>query len=202
MANSNTQFNFPDHTKIVLDGTGTWCHFWHLPLEAAKKLVETGELVDHALDNRSLLSYPLQTLLNFSVAPKQPAARAGTASRSVSNSRRRPEISPEMQGVPAANQFRKKVQFILEVVREWNKNGGIGNSDMTREGRLMWTGARQTVGCEVPTKHVWVTIGSRWGDVRLSAFVDPRKPAELGADIDESRKGRERAREALAAGGK
>ena len=31
------QFNFPDHTKIVLDATGTWCHFWHLPQDAATR---------------------------------------------------------------------------------------------------------------------------------------------------------------------
>ncbi|KAK5663387.1 hypothetical protein OQA88_3815 [Cercophora sp. LCS_1] len=183
------QFNFPDHTKIVLDATGTWCHFWHLPQDVAKKFEETGTLPESALDGRTVLSYPLQTLLNFTAPPRQPAPRAGT--RSASNpTRHRPEISPELQGIPAANQLRRKIEFIRDIVREWNTNGGIGNSDMSREKRLRWTGVRETKNVQIPTKHVWVTIGARWGDERLSAYVDPRKPAELGPDIDESKKTR------------
>ncbi|KAL2017907.1 hypothetical protein VTK56DRAFT_1563 [Thermocarpiscus australiensis] len=181
------QFNFPDHTKIVLDATGTWCHFWHLPQGAAKKLEETGSLAESALDDRAVLSYPLQTLLNFATVPKQPAPRAGSRSAS-SSTRRRPEISPELQGIPAANHFRQKIEFIRDVVREWNVNGGIGNSDMSREKRLRWTGVRETHNVPIPAKHVWVTIGARWGDQRTSAYVDPRKPNEIGPDIDESRK--------------
>ncbi|KAH8905501.1 Pkinase-domain-containing protein [Coniochaeta sp. PMI_546] len=187
------QFNFPDHTKIVLDSTGTWCHFWHLPAEAAKKLEETGSLDEAALDDRTVLSYPLQTLLNFSVPPKQPATRsAGTRAASSSSSARRlrPEISPELQGIPAANQFRRKIEFIRDMVREWNANGGIGNSDMSRERRLRWTGVRETKNVQIPAKHVWVSIGARWGDERYSCFVDPRRPAVLGEDVDEARKER------------
>ncbi|KAM7196110.1 cell cycle serine/threonine-protein kinase CDC5/MSD2 [Naviculisporaceae sp. PSN 640] len=179
------QFNFPDHTKIVIDSTGTWCHFWHLPEDAAKRLEQTGTLAESALDDRTVLSYPLQTLLNFSTPAKQPAVRAG--SRSASNpTRRRPEIAPELQGIPAANHFRKKVEFIRDVVREWNANGGIGNSDMSRGGRLRWLGMRETKNVAIPAKHVWVTIGARWGDSRYCAYVDPRKPGVIGEDIDEA----------------
>ncbi|KAK3336492.1 hypothetical protein B0T19DRAFT_40329 [Cercophora scortea] len=181
------QFNFPDHTKIVLDSIATWCHFWHLPEDAAKHLEESGSLAESALDDRTVLSYPLQTLLNFSTPPKQPSQRASTRSASAS-SRRRPEISPELQGIPAANHFRKKVEFIRDVIREWNANEGIGNSDMSREKRLRWTGIRETKNVPIPAKHVWVTIGARCGDERLSAYVDPRKPNEIGPDIDESKK--------------
>ncbi|KAJ9157710.1 Cell cycle serine/threonine-protein kinase CDC5/MSD2 [Pleurostoma richardsiae] len=180
------QFNFPDHTKIVLDATGTFCHFWHLPQEAAERLAVTGSLEESALDDRTVLSYPLQTLLNFSTVSK-PAVRSST--RSASNpTRRRPEIAPELQGIPAANDFRRKVDFIKNVVKEWVTNGGIGNSDMSREGRLRWTGVRETKNVSFQQKHVWVTIGARWGDERYTAIVDPRRPAELGPDIDESKK--------------
>lgn len=184
-----TQFNFPDHTKIVLDSTGTWCHFWHLPEDAAKRLEETGSLDEAALDNRTVLSYPVQTLLNFSTVAKQPAPRAGATTRSASNpTRRRPEISPELQGIPRANHFRRKIEFIRDILREWSANGGIGNSDMSRAARLRWTGVRETRNVTVPAKHVWVTIGARWGDERLCAYVDPRNPAEIGPDIDETKK--------------
>lgn len=130
-----------------------------------------------------MLSYPLQTLLNFQT--KASTVRAG---RTTATSRRRPEIPAELQGIPAANDFRRKVEFIKNVVKEWNLNGGLGNSPMDRENRMRWTGYRETVNVNIPCKMVWVTVGARWGDQRLSAYVDPRKPAELGEEIDESKK--------------
>ncbi|RYP24725.1 hypothetical protein DL765_000271 [Monosporascus sp. GIB2] len=174
-ADGHLQFNFPDHTKIVLDATGTWCHFWHLPLEAAEKLATTGELDEAALDERAVLSYPLQTLLNFAAKPAIRPARNAT--------RKRPEINPMLQGIPTANDFRRKIEFIKNVVKEWVTNGGLGNSNMDREHRLLWTGCRETVRSG-PTKHVWVTIGARWGDARFSAVVDPKKPGVLGTEVE------------------
>ncbi|POR38222.1 Cell cycle serine/threonine-protein kinase CDC5/MSD2 [Tolypocladium paradoxum] len=176
------QFNFPDHTKIVLDATGTWCHFWHLPQEAAERLAATGTIGAAALDDRATLSYPLQTLLNFQSKPSV------TRSARTTTSRKRPEIDPELQGIPAANDFRRKIEFIKNVVKEWVANGGQGNSSMSRETRLRWTGIRELVNATIPQKHVWVTIGARWGDQRLSTYVDPRKPWELGEEVDSSKK--------------
>ncbi|CAI4216238.1 unnamed protein product [Parascedosporium putredinis] len=100
-----------------------------------------------------VLSYPLQTLLNFQT---KPTAARSTRSATTST-RRRPEIAPELQGIPAANDFRRKVDFIKRVVKEWVGNGGLGNSSMSREGRLRWTGYRETVNVPIPQKHVWVT---------------------------------------------
>ncbi|KAI8966057.1 kinase-like protein [Daldinia sp. FL1419] len=169
------QFNFPDHTKIVLDATGTWCHFWHLPQEAAEKLANTGELDEAALDERAVLSYPLQTLLNFATKPAIRPTRNTT--------RKRPEINPMLQGIPAANDFRRKIEFIKNIIKEWVVNGGLGNSYMDRERRQQWAGFRETVHSG-PSKHVWVTIGARWGDERYTALVDPKKPGELGDEVE------------------
>ena len=36
MATNTRQFNFPDHTKLILSADGSWCDFYHLPLEAAR----------------------------------------------------------------------------------------------------------------------------------------------------------------------
>lgn len=174
-ADGHLQFNFPDHTKIVLDATGTWCHFWHLPQEAAEKLASSGELDESALDERAVLSYPLQTLLNFATKPAIRPTRNVT--------RKRPEINPMIQGIPAANDFRRKIEFIKNMIKEWVVNGGLGNSYMDREHRQQWTGSRETVHSG-PSKHVWVTIGARWGDERYSAVVDPKKPRELGDEVE------------------
>ncbi|KAL2288172.1 hypothetical protein FJTKL_04278 [Diaporthe vaccinii] len=176
------QFNFPDHTKIVLDRTGTWCHFWHLSQEAAEQLASTGGMDEASLDDRAVLSYPLQTLLNFSTVPK-------ASQRSVPNStRHRPEIPLELQGIPAANDFRRKVEFIRAVVKEWARNGGIGKSDMSRDGRLKWPGLRQTRDCEVLSKQAWVTVGARGEDSRHAVWVDSRNPTTLLDEIDETKK--------------
>lgn len=161
------QFNFPDHTKIVISADGVWCDFYHLSLEAALDLSVKGTISGTALDDRQHLSYPLQTLLNFASKP----------TRSVkSTTRKRPEIDPMVQGIPSANDFRKKVEFIRSAVKEWVTNGGIGNSNMEPHGRLRWTGCREQINVKVPYKHVWVTVGSRNNDDRRVAWFNPRKP--------------------------
>lgn len=178
------QFNFPDHTKIVLDSTGEWCHFWHLSEKAANRLTKTGELDESSLDNRAVLSYPLQTLLNFTRQHANPVSLSQPT-------KYRPEIPKELRGIPDANGFGLKMRFIHKVVSEWVSNGGIGMSDMSRDGRLMWDGVRQTKNIELVTKHVWVTVGARGQDSRHAVWVDCRNPTILLEDIDESKKSKE-----------
>ena len=166
------QFNFPDHTKIVITADGTWCDFYHLPMEAAREIATKGTLSPSALDDRQNLSFPTQTLLNFMTKPAK------------STTRKRPEIDPMIQGIPQANEFRKKIEFIRDVVREWVSNGGLGNSNMDTEHRLRWTGHREIVNTKKEYKHVWVTVGARNGDDRRVALFDPRKPEEVRLDMD------------------
>ena len=90
------QFNFPDHTKMALDPYGRWCHFWHLSKASADRLAETGTLGDAALDMRSALTYPVQTLLNFHTKP------ASLRATSAATQRRRPEIDPRSRLAPLA----------------------------------------------------------------------------------------------------
>lgn len=171
------KFNFPDHTKIVINEDGTWCDFYHLPTDAAREFLQTGDLPANALDDRQHLSYPIQTLLNFA-----------TPSRTKAHTRGRPptnkplEIDPLLQGIPEANQFRQKIEFITSIVGEWIENGGIGNSAMDTKHRLRWTGARQKLGVE-PYKHVWVTVGATRGDERRCALFDPYRPSDCNEDL-------------------
>lgn len=127
-----------------------------------------------ALDDRQHLSFPLQTLLNFIVKPSRvpkPTAR-----------KQRPDIDPTIQGIPEANDFRKKVEFIRDVVKEWVKHDGLGNSNMEPETRLRWNGQRERVNVKAPYKHVWVTVGARNGDDRRVALFDPRRPDDIEPD--------------------
>ncbi|KFY35782.1 hypothetical protein V494_05625 [Pseudogymnoascus sp. VKM F-4513 (FW-928)] len=174
--NGSFQFNFPDHTKILLSADGTWCDFYHLPLEAARDLALTGNLPSAALDDRQHLSFPLQAFLNFMT---KPSTRVGTTSR-----RRGIQIDPMIQGIPAANDFHRKVEFIKAIVGEWIVNGGIGRSSMEPESRLRWLGNRELVNVKVPFKHVWVTVGAYGGDDRRVAWFDPREPGQVVPDIE------------------
>lgn len=127
-----------------------------------------------------MLSYPLQTLLNFHTKP---------STRSTSTTRRRPEIEPELAPIPQANDFRRKIEFIKDVVKEWVSNEGLGNSAMDRGGRLRWKGFRDTSSWGgKPQKQVWVTVGGRNGDTRVTCYVDPKKPWELLDEVETSRK--------------
>ncbi|KAJ4297147.1 Cell cycle serine/threonine-protein kinase cdc5/MSD2 [Collariella sp. IMI 366227] len=178
-ADGHMQFNFPDHTKIVLDPTGTFCHFWHLPKDAAKTFVSSGgsALPESALDDRAVLAYPLQTLLNFATVPKQPTSTTST-------SRRRPDIPADMRGIPAANQFRPKIEFVRDVVREWTAGGRIGNSDF-RGGKVALDGGEGDdegggSGEESGGGRAGeACVGDDWGeegDERVAALFDPRWP--------------------------
>ncbi|TGO18908.1 hypothetical protein BTUL_0007g01270 [Botrytis tulipae] len=168
------QFNFPDHTKVVLSADGFWCDFYHLSFECARELTENGTLPTTALDERQHLSYPLQTLLNFMAKP----------SRAVKpTSRKRPEIDPMIQGLPQANDFRRKVEFIRCAVKEWVQNGGLGISDMEPKTRLRWMGHREIYD-DKKLKHVWTTVGGRRGDERRVAWYDPRNPQEVIFDAE------------------
>ncbi|TAQ86051.1 hypothetical protein B7494_g5630 [Chlorociboria aeruginascens] len=168
------KFNFPDHTKVLISADGTWCDFYHLPLEAARELSQNGTISAAALDDRQRLSYPLQTLLNFMAKPTRPAR----------TTRKRPEIDPMIQGIPQANDFRRKVEFIKAVVKEWVANGGLGNSNLDPKVRLKWIGHRELVNVKVPYKHVWTTIGARNGDGRKVAWFDPKTPEAILHDIE------------------
>lgn len=103
---------------------------------------------------------------------------------SKSTTRKRPEIDPMIQGIPQANDFRRKIEFIRLVVKEWVTNGGLGVSDMEPKGRLRWGGYRELVNVKVPYKHVWVTVGGRNGDDRRVAWFDPKNPEAMIPDIE------------------
>lgn len=109
----------------------------------------------------------------------KPSTRNGTTTR-----RRGIQVDPMIQGIPAANDFRRKVEFIRTIVGEWINNGGIGCSSMDPETRLRWLGYRELVNVKVPYKHVWVTVGAHGGDDRRVAWFDPRDASKVVPDIE------------------
>ncbi|RAL62503.1 hypothetical protein DID88_005068 [Monilinia fructigena] len=150
------QFNFPDHTKVVLSADGFWCDFYHLSFECARELTEKGTLPTTALDERQHLSYPLQTLLNFMAKPSRAAK---------TTLRKRPEIDPMIQGLPKQTILGEK----LSLSDVQLKSGWMGYREVYDDKKL---------------KHVWTTVGGRKGDERRVAWYDPRKPQEVIYDAE------------------
>ncbi len=139
-------------------------------MDAARDLAETGTIPPAALDDRQHLSYSTQAFLNFMAKPR---ARGPS-----------PEIDPMIQGIPEINDFRRKIDFIKRVVKEWIDNGGIGCSSYNPETRLRWNGYRELVNIKAPYKHVWVTVGAYNGDDRRVAWFDPKEPEKIVPDIE------------------
>ena len=136
------QFNFPDHTKLVLSADASHCDFYHLPVAAARQLQRNGMLQDTALEKRTVLSYPTQNLVS---------------------GRWRDE---NFADVVQANQLEEKLHFIRSIMRLWQANGGLGK--MGKETRLEWRGTRELKPQHKPEKLVWVTVGAAGGDSRIS----------------------------------
>ncbi|MCJ1242853.1 Cell cycle serine/threonine-protein kinase cdc5/MSD2 [Trapelia coarctata] len=147
-SNASFQFNFPDHTKLVIStpssGSGSqdcWADFYHLSVSAANMLKKGRILPKSALEEREVLSFPLQVLLGGKHGEK------------------------DFANIILANELVRKVRFVREVLGAWARNGGLGN--MGRRAReLKWDGLREEGGRE---RLVWVSVGRGGGDERFEA---------------------------------
>ncbi|MCJ1316700.1 Cell cycle serine/threonine-protein kinase cdc5/MSD2 [Xylographa vitiligo] len=136
-ANQTFQFNFPDHTKLVLSATDGGADFYHLSVSAALLLKKGRLLPKVALEERDVLSYPLGVLL---------AGRCG---------------DKDFSAIIAANELVGKVRFVREVVGVWARNGGLG---CMGKREMRWEGLAEVGGRE---RAVWVTVGKGGGDARV-----------------------------------
>ena len=114
------QFNFPDHTKLVVSGDGTWLDFYHLPIQAAKAL-KTGRVLEAgALAARSVLCYPTSVMLTGSYC------------------------GHDFKQLVNENELDRKTAFVRDVVGLWAKGGGLGC--MERKKGVKWEGMLEEGG--------------------------------------------------------
>ena len=114
------QFNFPDHTKLVVSGDGKWLDFYHLPIQAAKAL-KTGRVLEAgALAARGVLCYPTSVMLSGSYA------------------------GLEFKELVKENELEGKTAFVQDVVGLWAKEGGLGC--MGRKKGIKWEGVLEEGG--------------------------------------------------------
>lgn len=114
------QFNFPDHTKLVISGSGDWLDFYHLPLAAARTIKSGAALEAGALAERSVLSYPTTVMLSGKYRDH------------------------DFSELVVENELNVKLAFMMLVVGIWAKEGGLGC--MGRKKGVKWDGMTEKGG--------------------------------------------------------
>ncbi|KAF1949435.1 hypothetical protein CC80DRAFT_529420 [Byssothecium circinans] len=97
------QFNFPDHTKLVLSSDAGYGKFICLPAKAQDILRETSEVPWHYVKMRETLYGSLQQLMYGSI-----------------------DRADSYKELTESNMLRAKIEFISGVFTEWIEGGGIG----------------------------------------------------------------------------
>lgn len=142
-ANKRCQFNFPDHTKLVISPDGTYLNFTVLSPEAMTYLKAHGDLPFKYIRSRSLISGNTTDLLY------------GAA---VTASKVRDVITAD------ANMLKDKLQMVVEVVGQWVDGNGLGCCPGSDVQKVQWKGPMLDEG----KKEEWTTVGKFGGDVRAS----------------------------------
>ncbi|KAJ5999897.1 hypothetical protein N7481_000306 [Penicillium waksmanii] len=158
------QFNFPDHTKLVISpgrtrSSSPWIDFYHLSPSAARYFTAKGKMHPSGFDTRAIASDEAATFISI-------------ANGSSSNS-----IEERIREILDANSFMEKIGFMKEVLKGWIKYGRLGgrpSSNKTPSGadsvasvapELFWQGTQErTPTGGHGTKFVWVTVGAPDGD--------------------------------------
>ena len=119
-ADGSFQYNFPDHTKLVVAADGTWLDFYHLPLHTAQTVKDGGMADAVALADRGVLCYPTNVMLGGEYRGHMFA------------------------DVIKANELQDKLAFVKDVVGLWVQEGGLGCVG-TLKG-LKWEGMKENGG--------------------------------------------------------
>lgn len=181
------QFNFPDHTKLVIApgrtrSSSPWIDFYHLSPSAARYFAAKGKMHPSGFDTRAVASDEASTFL------------------SIANGESLNSIEDRIREILDANSFVQKISFIKDVLKVWMKNGRLGGrppsrsvGDESATPEMFWQGTQeraQTGGHG--TKFVWVTVGAPDGDGEYRSVMlkeSDREKAERpekkrGMDLD------------------
>ncbi|PGH14736.1 PLK protein kinase [Helicocarpus griseus UAMH5409] len=199
------QFNFPDHTKLVISLSSCasqdsfeprpcQADFYHLSPSAARYLSSRGRMHPAGFDTRAVISENLETYLAaLSGHPTHPSG--------ISASR--------FSDILEANSFREKMDFVIQVLNCWLGSRRLGSrvvrhqapsatSDRTvpdeltfkrgYRGEMFWNGSQEKSWIlPMGSKFVWVTVGAHGGDgeyfaVQLKGNPDSGSVECVGAE--------------------
>ncbi|KAL2870107.1 uncharacterized protein BJX67DRAFT_307314 [Aspergillus lucknowensis] len=149
------QFNFPDHTKLVLAlgrtrNSSPWMDFYHLSPSAARYLAAKGKMHPSGFDTRAVVSDEVATFLSIAY---------GTSAS---------PLDDRIKEVLEANSFMQKIGFIKDVLKGWIRQGRLGGrpSPERAGNEIFWEGAQERAPSSNGggSKFVWVTVGAPGGD--------------------------------------
>ncbi|OOQ81594.1 polo-like kinase [Penicillium brasilianum] len=155
------QFNFPDHTKLVLApgrtrSSSPWIDFYHLSPSAARYFTAKGKMHPSGFDTRAVASDEAATFL------------------SIANGESINSVEDRIRDILDANSFLQKISFIRDVIKVWIKYGRLGgrpspsrsaSGDQLVPAEMFWQGTQdRSSGGTHGTKFVWVTVGAPDGD--------------------------------------
>ena len=146
-ADGGIQFNFPDHTKIVvyqsfdsLSEAETLVDLIYLEPRDAKDMASYGQITHEALERRDLKTFRLSDI-------QRPSGL------------RRSEME-----IIRTNEVSEKLDWIRAVIGCWIKEHGLG---WTGEERLGWSGLQERRE-DKKIKLQWVTVGRPGGDTEVA----------------------------------
>lgn len=168
------QFNFPDHTKLVISPGSTrtsspWIDFYHLSPSAARYLAAKGKMHPSGFDTRAVASDEAVTFLSIA---------HGTLNSS---------LDERIKDVLEANSFLEKIQFMKDVLKVWIKKGRLGGrsspaaSEDGSPSEMFWEGSQERPQGGSGGKFVWVTVGAPGGDgeYRSISLKEKRSDGEV-----------------------
>ncbi|GAB1214205.1 hypothetical protein ATERTT37_003365 [Aspergillus terreus] len=167
------QFNFPDHTKLVISpgrtrSSSPWIDFYHLSPSAARYLAARGKMHPSGFDTRAVASDEAGTFLGIAYST------GGGA------------VDERLQDILDANSFLPKIGFIKEVLRGWIKQGRLGGTEGSSGGfeEMFWEGTQERAHSG-GGKFVWVTVGAPGGDGEYrSISLKEKKETDYGHEVD------------------
>lgn len=153
------QFNFPDHTKLVISpgrtrSSSPWVDFYHLSPSAARYFATKGKMHPSGFETRAVASDEAATFL------------------SIANGDSISSTEDKIRDILDANTFIQKIAFIKDTIRIWIKHGRLGGRPPSVESssdsipdEAYWQGTQERPQPKSPgTKFVWVTVGAPDGD--------------------------------------
>ncbi|KAJ5555756.1 hypothetical protein N7535_008189 [Penicillium sp. DV-2018c] len=160
------QFNFPDHTKLVISpgrtrSSSPWIDFYHLSSSAARFFAAKGKMHPAGFDTRAVASDEAATFL------------------SIANGDSVNSTEDRIRDILDANAFIQKIAFIKDTLRVWIKFGRLGGrpssndaSEQIMPDEAFWQGTQERAHPDSPgTKFVWVTVGAPDGDGNYRSVV-------------------------------
>ncbi|KAL4883804.1 hypothetical protein BJY04DRAFT_24719 [Aspergillus karnatakaensis] len=170
------QFNFPDHTKLVLApgrtrNSSPWMDFYHLSPSAARYLATKGKMHPSGFDTRAVVSDDVATFLSIAY---------GTSASSVDD---------RIRDVLDANSFLQKIGFIKDVLKSWIRHGRLGGRSPLGKAatEMFWEGAQERAHSTGggSSKFVWVTVGAPGGDGEYRSVSLRDKKSSSAVDVDQ-----------------